>query len=287
MDVEKQPSTAFDEIYRASNENFKRYSTRLSYSKSINSSLTTTSSKFGDSLQQPSSCMSKTQTGIRHISIKFLAPLNSKPASVTLKELNVEKISLKPGKIIYKDKSEQILPKNHPQQRESKISNKKKRKDRFSKSYPTVSVLKSDKKPKEKRANLKTRFEESENFQRHCYDKLIPELDNGFESMRIDLNSLEKDEFDCKCKEKLAPVTVGSIFESNEDVIDNLFDSINTRDNGLVNIIDVIRVLNNWNKINRNQYTHNNLKTILKSISNNGFINYEQFKSTFLFNLLH
>ncbi|RNA43543.1 hypothetical protein BpHYR1_044653 [Brachionus plicatilis] len=287
MNVEKQPATAFDEIYRASNENFKRYSTRLSYSKSVNSSLTTTSSKFADSLQKTDSQMSKTQTGIRHISIKFLTPLSSRPANVTLKELNVEKISLKPRKIVYKDKSEQILPKNHQNSREPKMSNKKKRKDRFSKSYPSVSALKSNKKPRENRSNLKTRFEESENFQRHCYDKVIPELDNGFESMRIDLNSLEKDEFDCKCKEKFSTVSVGSIFESNEMVIDNLYESINTNDNGLVSITDVIRVLNNWNKLNRNQYTHNNIKMLIKSIANNGFIDYEQFKSTFLFNLLN
>ena len=287
MDVEKQPSTAFDEIYRASNENFKRFSTRLSYSKSINSSLATNSSKFDNSLNKTNSQISKTQTEIKHINIKFLTPLSPvKPASITIKELNVEKIMLKPRKIVYKDKTEHILPKNNRPTRETRKSEKKPRKDRLSKSYPTVSVLKSDKKPREKKKNLKTRFQESESFQRHCYDKIIPELDNGFKSMRIDLNSLEKDEFNCNCKEKFSTVTVGSIFESNEAVIDNLFESINTNDNGLVNIIDVIRILNTWNKMNRNQYTHNKLKIYLKSIAKNGFIDHEQFKSAFLYNLL-
>lgn len=287
MDLEKQPTTAFDEIYRASNENFKRFSTRLSYSKSINSSLITNSSKFADSLNKTNSEISKAQTEKKHIHIKFLTPLNPvKPVNITIKELDVEKILLKPRKIVYKDKTEHILPKNCSSKKESKNLEKKKKKDRLSKSYPTFSVLKSDKKSREKRKNLKTRFQESESFQRNCYDKIIPELDNGFKSMRIDLDSLEKDEFDCKCKDKLSTVTVGSILESNEVVIDNLFESINTNDNGLVNIIDVIRILNTWNKMNRNQYTHNNLKIYLKTIAKNGFIDHEQFKSAFLYNLL-
>ncbi|CAF0765824.1 unnamed protein product [Brachionus calyciflorus] len=294
--IEQPAKTIFDEIYHASNETFKRYSTRLSYSKMSRSlSSWTESSESSDEPLKKIEIEAKNDTNKKRITIKFLSSVPVKPPSkITVNELNVEKILLKPRKIVYKDKSEHVLSSYIKNPKEDKTSakskegrlSKNKRDNVKTSSKATVSALKSDK-SKGNKKTLVTRFKDENHNTNHCIEAPIPELDSGFESMRINLDNLEKSEHDCKCKEKFSTVTVASIFESNEMVIENLFESINTNENGLVNVTDVIRVLNLWNKTNRDCYVSNDLKLYLKSIEVDGFIDNEQFKSVFLYNLLH